>query len=141
MKKMMVILLVLVMVFVMVGSTAVANQETGPYGLGYWRQYMRHNDDFVSQCPQGFNAKQVLEILSQPPRGCEIKILERHHWVYYLNITEAGLFDPDCEVLPLWRSLIVVLYPDLQFFDPPENTDRTSILAYKDIIEAWNEGH
>ncbi len=153
MKKMMVILLVLVMVFVMVGSTAVANQETGPYGLGYWRQYMRHND-YTVPCPhdpEGIDQDEIYGYLTTPPRGNAETICRTHLWVAILNLME-GHFNPqtDDEIaeffyyrdnyyLPAFATINSYMIDYVPWLGDyyVENPTRQQYLKWKDGMEEW----
>lgn len=101
MKKMMVIFLVLVMVFVMVVGVVGAHEHDGPQhgGLGYWMNYdysvPEGEDDWESAC--GRDAQTVKDLLRTPPRGCARWILAKHHMVAFLNLTEVH----EIEAIPL----------------------------------------
>ena len=101
MKKVMVALLVLVMVFVIMVGVVGANDHGAVKhgGLGYWMNY-EFDDDWISLC-RNFHesdreldsgeiipANPISDFLRTPPRGDAVEILRRHHVVTFLNWSE-----------------------------------------------------
>ena len=160
MKKMVVILLVLVMVFVMVGGVVAADGHSGPRhgGLGYWMNY-EFDDEWESVCGVFSESEfPVSFILRRPPRGNPMFILVRHHLVSFLNLTEVykigdvyGIENEDvayelffgteyyCDIIP--ADVLDALRKGARMMWQQEDHTRSCLLEVKDILEAWNEGH
>ena len=158
MKKMIVVLLVFAMVFVMVGGVVAAYEHGGIKhgGLGYWRNY-DFAEDWLTRCPLELPPKIVIDILSEPPRGCAVRILERHHLVAFLNWSENWALDFDSEGNPIIidnnpmpEHVAAAFWAATNDLMPPSENDpgyeewkpspRWQLLEWKDILEAWNEG-
>ena len=170
MKKMVVILLVLVMVFVMVGGVVAADGHGGPRhgGLGYWMNY-EYEDGWTAIC--GRDDQLFTSVFRTSPRGCARWLLYRHHMIAWLNLTEVHHFTVDqlffgCwyvdldesqqQILPqkefeafqvaFWENLRPALMRGELDADNPDYSrnytrcERRDMLELKDILEDWNEG-
>jgi len=165
MKKMIVVFLVLMMVFVMVGGVVGAHEHGGPRhgGLGYWMNY-DFEDGWESACQR--DGQTVKDLLGTTPRGCSRWLLARHHMVAFLNLTEVHQIDAFPllmgdeyfdEVIPrnelsalreafhlyimpaLWEDKLNPYSPD--YSREYSRCSRLHMLELKDILEAWNEGN
>ena len=158
MKKTLVVLLVLVMIFVMVGSTSVARQETGPYGLGYWKWQLRQDPmcEEINLPPYGQDG--VYDILTaRPIRGDAETLCKRHLFVGILNFMNGHVDLNFNQNFVEWPDPVSNCYYVENYYFPAfasinsymiefnpwlahyyvENPTRQQYLEWKDGIEEW----